>query len=112
MENDFTEKRSEQRTITDQFYSVEFSISDVPSLYQFKIWNISSKGICLLVKEGSDILKSIKVGDIVNMRYYTAEASKPTEYLKTEIKHITKDDEGRFKGHYLIGISILEDQYS
>ena len=47
---------------------------------------------------------------MVNMRYYTAEASKPTEYLKTEIKHITKDDEGRFKGHYLIGISIMEDQ--
>jgi hypothetical protein len=112
MENGFTEKRSEHRTITDQFYSVEFSISDVPSLYQFKIWNLSSKGICLLVKEGSDILKNIKVGDIVNMRYYTAEASKPTEYLKTEIKHITKDDEGRFKGHYLIGISIQEDQDS
>jgi hypothetical protein len=112
MEKDFTEKRSEHRTIADQFYSVEFSISDVPSLYQFKIWNISSKGICLLVKDGSEILKNIKVGDIVNMRYYTAEASKPTEYLKTEIKHITKDDVGRFKGHYLIGISILEDQYS
>jgi hypothetical protein len=30
--------------------------------------------------------------------------------LKTEIKHITKDDEGRFRGLYLVGLSILEGQ--
>ena len=105
------DRRSEPRTIMDQYYSVEFAIGDeTPSLYQFKIWNMSPIGMCLLVKEGSDILKSLKVGDIVDMKYYTVEVSKPTNYMKTEIKHITKDDKGRFKGHYLIGISILEDQ--
>jgi len=60
-----------------------------------------------LVKEGSEILEKIKVGDVVEMRYYTAEASKPAEYFETEIKHITKDDKGRFKGHYLVGISLM-----
>jgi hypothetical protein len=109
MPSNTTERRSEPRTIMDQFYSVEFSISDIPSLYQFKIWDISTKGMCLLVKEGSEILEKIKVGDVVEMRYYTAEASKPTEYLETEIKHITKDDKGRFKGHYLVGISLLRN---
>jgi len=52
-------------------------------------------------------LEKIKVGDVVEMRYYTAEASKPAEYFETEIKHITKDDKGRFKGHYLVGISLM-----
>ena len=112
MVNNLEDRRSEPRAIKDQFYSVEFSIGNTPSLYQFKIWDMSSRGMCLLVKEGSDILESLKVGDIVDMKYYAAEASKPTDYLKTEIKHMTKDDKGRFKGHYLIGISILEDQYS
>jgi len=110
MTTKITERRSEPRTIMDQFYSVEFSIADIPSLYQFKIWDMSSRGMCLLVKEGSEILERIKVGDIVDMRYYTIEAAKPTEYKKTEIIHITKDTEGRFKGHYLVGISILESQ--
>jgi hypothetical protein len=109
MTTEIIEKRSEPRTIIDKFYSVEFSVDDVPSLFQFKIWDLSSRGICLLVKEGSEILNKIKVGDIVDMRYYEIEATKPTEYKKTEIRHITKDTEGRFKGHYLIGISILDN---
>lgn len=62
------------------------------------------------MKKGSAILEHIQVGDILNMKYYTTDSSKPTEYQKTEIKHITKDDQGRFKGHYLIGISVLEEQ--
>ena len=110
MTSDTVDRRSESRAIMDQFYSVEFSIDDIPSLYQFKIWDLSSKGMCLLVKEGSEILEKIKVGDVVEMRYYTAEASKPTEYLETEIKHITEDKKGRFKGHYLVGISLMEKQ--
>jgi hypothetical protein len=28
------------------------------------------------------------------------------ENLRTRIKHITMNDSGRFKGHYLVGLSI------
>ena len=106
------ERRSEPRSIIDQYYSVEFSLSGCSFVYQFKIWNISSKGICVLVKEDSDLLNHVKVGDILNLKYYTTDSSKPIEFLNTEIKHITKDEQGRFKGVYLVGLAILENQDS
>ena len=106
------ERRSEPRSIIDQYYSVEFSLSGCSFVYQFKIWNISSKGICVLVKDNSDLLNHVKVGDILNLKYYTTDSSKPIEFLNTEIKHITKDEQGRFKGVYLVGLAILENQDS
>ena len=106
------ERRSEPRSIIDQYYSVEFSLSGCSFVYQFRIWNISSKGICVLVKEDSDLLNHVKVGDILNLKYYPADSSQPGELLETEIKHITKDEQGRFKGVYLVRLSILENQDS
>jgi len=108
MEKDFIEKRSEPRSIIDKYYSVEFSISNSAYIYQFKIWDISKKGVCVLVKEDSDLLNHLKVGDILNLKYYSTDSSQPIEYLKTKIRHITKDEEGRFKGLCLVGLSILE----
>ncbi len=108
MSTDFEEKRSEPRTVIDQYYSVDFSIGSGSNVYQFKIWDLSSKGVGLLIKEASSVLDHLKVGDIVNMKYYKADSSTPGEYLKTQIIHISKDEEGRFKGHYLVGISILD----
>ena len=110
MINGFTEKRSEPRTTVDEYNSVEFSIKDTLYVYQFKLWNISSKGICVVVKEDSDIIKYLKVGEIMDLRYHKSDSSKQSEYLKTEIMHITKEDRERFKGHYLVGLSISENQ--
>jgi hypothetical protein len=104
------EKRSEPRSIIDTYYSVEFLLSDCSFVYQYKIWNISAKGICVLVKEDSDLLNYVKVGDVLNLRYYPSDSSRPIELLRTEIKHITKDEQMRFKGVYLVGLSILENQ--
>ena len=112
MPEDFTERRSEPRPIVDKYYIVEFSLWDMAFVYQFKIWDISSKGLSVLVKEGSDLLKHLKVGQVLRLKYYTTDSSKPTQYLKTEIKHITKDKRTRFKGHYLVGLLILEHQNS
>ena len=101
------EKRSEPRKIVDKYYSVELLIGDDSFVYQFKIWNISTKGICLVMRQDSEVLKHLNVGDIVNMKYYTTDSKKPGKYLKTQIRHITKD-EGRFKGHCLVGLLVLE----
>ena len=110
MAENLHERRSEPRSIIDRFYSVEFSLGGCSFVYQFRIWNISTKGICVLVKEDSDLLNHVKVGDVVNLRYCPADSSRPSELLKTEIKHITRDEQGRFKGVYLVGLSILENQ--
>jgi len=109
MASDFMEKRAKARTIVNEYYSVDLSVENESFLYQFKIWDLSSKGMCLLIKEGSAAMKYLNVGDEIKMKYYKADATSPGRYLKTEIRHITKCEEGQFKGHHLVGIKILED---
>jgi len=109
MTNNFAEGSAEPRTIIDQFYSVEFSVTGSAFVYQFKIWDISPKGICVLVKEDSGLLNRLKVGDRLNLKYYTTDSSRPIEYLETEIRDIARDEKGRFRGLYLVGLSILEN---
>ena len=110
--SDPIERRSESRTELDQYFSVEFSAPGATYAYQFRTWNLSSKGICIAVKNDSDLLKHLSVGDVLNMKYYPTDSSGQTVYLKTQIKHITKDEQGRFKGHTLVGLLILERQTS
>ena len=111
MDKDLIENRSAPRSLVDQYYSIEFSLECLEYTYQFKIWNISSKGLCVVVKEDSEILKHLKVGDVLKIKYYQTNASQPAEFLTTEIRHITPDEEGRFKGHYLVGFLILDGHH-
>jgi hypothetical protein len=104
------ERRSEPRKITDLYYSVEFLLKELNTVYQFKIWDISASGMCVLVKEGSAVLEHLNVGDIVVMTYYPAEKRTPVTQFRTEIRHISQDKQGRFKGHYLVGLAIIEGQ--
>lgn len=101
-------RRSEPRTIVDLYYSVEFSVEGLDLIYQFIIYDISEKGICILVKEGSPVLDRLHVGDIFIMKYYPIKLMGPAEHLKTEIKHITKEKTGRYRNHYLVGLSVQE----
>ena len=41
------------------------------------------------------------------MKYYDPGPVSEPEYRTTAIRHITKSEDGRFKGHYLIGLEIL-----
>lgn len=102
------ERRSERRSIDARYSSVEFSTTDLNFLYQFKIRDTSASGMSILVKEDSDVLKHVAVGDILDMKYYLEDSTDVPVHLKTEIKHITKDVPKRFEGHYLIGLSIHE----
>ncbi|MDJ0784157.1 MAG: PilZ domain-containing protein [Desulfosarcinaceae bacterium] len=100
------ERRAEARSPADRYYSVQFTVAGLKPQYQFKTWNISQKGLCILVKEDSAILDHLKAGDILEMTYYASEPRGTLENLRTRIKHITMNDTGRFKGHYLVGLSI------
>ena len=102
------DRRVEERRPPDKYYSVQFSPEDLACIYQFKIWNISSFGLCIMVSEDSDALKHISVGDVIDMKYYVSEKPGTTEDFKTEVRHITRQEEGRFKGHYFVGLMILE----
>jgi len=99
------ERRAERRAIDGRYYSVQFTTEGLDSFYQFKLWNISPKGMCILVKEESEVLKHLKVGDAIEMIYYLTDSLGAFEKIKTQIKHITKNEDGRFEGHYLVGLA-------
>jgi len=101
------EKRSEPRKILDQYYSVEFSISSTLPVHQFKVRDVSPSGIGILLNESSAVLNHLEVGNVLEMKYNPSNSSDLPEYLKTEIRHITKIEQGQFKGHYLVGMLIL-----
>ncbi len=103
----FSERRSEQRHPAEVYHSVQMTVPGLPNLYMFKIWNISSKGMCVLVKHDSAILKHLKVGDELKMTYFTQGPAATAETLETRIEHITQNQTGRFAGHYLVGLSII-----
>lgn len=102
-------ERSYSALTLDKFHSVEFCVNGIEFSYQFRIWNIVPKSMCVLIREDSDILDRINVGDVLTMKYYGADSMGSPQYLETEIKHVTKDDNGRFRGHYLVGLAILSN---
>ena len=93
----------------DQYHSVEVELAGMSFPYQFKIWSVASRSMCFLIKEDSDILPRLRAGDILEMKYYSPSSAYTSEPRKTVIREITKDDQGPFKGHYLVGLEILEE---
>jgi hypothetical protein len=79
-------------------------------IYLFKLKDVSANGACFMIKEGSAILKHLKVGQILNMRFNMEDETEPVEIFKSEIKYITKALEKPYTGHYLVGIMIREKQ--
>jgi len=104
------ERRSEDRRIVNKYYTVEFLVNDIKLEYRFKIWDISSNGISLLVDEDSDLLNYLKVGDILYLRYRTGNSLKPVDYLKTSIRHISQEAVEQINGCCLVGLAILQDR--
>ncbi len=92
------------------FHSVELSIDGLEFSYQFKIWDINSNAMNIIIKEDSEIINRLKPGNRFNSKYYSDDGSYPMVELNTEISHITKAEEGKFKGHYIVGLIIEQNQ--
>ena len=112
MQNDFPkniaiDKRSEPRRVKLRNYRIEIKFVGEP-IYQFRVINVSTKGAGLLVKDDSAFLKMIEISQIVEVDFISPEGTEPSGLYKTEIKHITKLDKQEYKGHRLVGISILK----
>ena len=94
---------------SDRFYSVEFRVEKAEFMYQFKIWKLPAAPDFVLVKEGSDIINWIHPGDILSMTYYSDDRAKPKQQLPTQILNICRQDVGRFRGHYMVTLGIVEN---
>ncbi len=101
-------KPQQGKRMPERYCSAEFLIDGLELPYQFRIQNISTACLCVLVKETSEIVSRLRVGETLNVKYHSASSTFPKGYQKTTIRHITKNDQGRLKGHYLVGLEILE----
>ena len=92
----------------DQFYCVEIPVRD-KLIYQFKIWQIESMFMSILVKENSKFLSMVDINSKFNMKYYSEDFFYPYQELYTEIRDINLQEQGRLKGHYLVSLEIIEE---
>lgn len=107
--DDLAECRNEAKTILDEFYSVQFFLSDKEILYQFKLRNISSNGPCILVKKDSPVFTELQVGDILDMEYSKPESLGASELFKTQIT--SKKSHNRYTGHSIVELTIIDNRY-
>ena len=101
------ERSSEKKKSLDRFYHVEIDLGSPLPIYQFKVRNISGNIGCVLVKEESSILKKLKTGQKLKMKYWLGENLGATKIWNVQIMHITKQIHGSLKGHFVVGFSIL-----
>jgi hypothetical protein len=90
-----------------KYYSVEFSVSGSHFVRQFKIRKLPASSIGVLIGKNSEIIDLLKVGDIITMKYYPENVFLPADLMDTEIRSITKENQGPFNGHYLVGLGPL-----
>ena len=100
-------KQVDPEILKDQFHSVEFPVNGHEYNYRCRLRKNGCESLFVLVKENSSILNGLMVGNILKMKYYRTDAANPPESFDTEIKYIAKNDSGKFKGHYLMGLDIL-----
>lgn len=62
----------------------------------------------VLVKDNSGVLKLLKVGDLPDVNHYSSESAYPSERQKSAARHITWSGRERLRGHYLIGLEMME----
>ena len=103
----FKERRAKHRRTQLRNYRVEIKLTHAP-IYQFRVQDVSTDGAGILIKEDSKFLNMIEVGQIVDAEFISPSGTDPSGSYRAEIRHITKPNKEKHKGHYLVGLSILE----
>ena len=102
------EKNEVSNSSEKKYSSVEFCLENLVSIYQFKIWESTDPGINILVNQNSMILKYLEVGNTYDIKCYPFDSPGYPVAMRTKIKHIKKDCNGRIKGHFLVGLAVNE----
>ena len=101
------DKRSEPRSAKLRNYRIEIKFVGMP-VYQFKVRDVSSKGAGVIVRDDSEFLAMIEVGQVLEVNFISPRGSNPSGFYKAKVRQISILERGRYKGHRLVGISILE----
>ena len=103
------ERRTEPRAARLSNHRVEFKFPGVP-VYQLKVRDISDKGAGVVVKADSNFVAMIAVGQELTMKLLSPlESKSPVGHYRSRIEHISELESGRFKGHLVVGISLLKE---
>jgi hypothetical protein len=105
---DKIDSRSEERTECQKKASVEFMPGNIKIPYHFKLKDLSSKGLGIIVRKDSKVLEQIKPGDILDMLYHPDEATATPMAQRTQIRHISEPEPGKHENHMLVGLMILD----
>ncbi len=104
------EQRRESRKLVVENSSVEFRPENAEIAYHFKLRDYSSKGLGILVKEDSNVLDLLNVGDVLEMKYYQGDERPMPVSIRTRVEHISPPDKGKCIGHMIVGIYILDKE--
>jgi hypothetical protein len=91
----------------EHFHSVEFVLQSPHPIYQFKLWRSEYNQVFLLVKDNSNLLRHLKVGNILPMKYHCETSAFETEVCDTQIEKIVNEENGRFRGHHRVELAIV-----
>lgn len=102
-----SDRRTEPRIDQLPHGTAVVRVSGIP-IYVFKLKDVSENGTCFVVKEDSNLLRNIQVGQEIDIQIsLTEDSSMATIFQRSKIIYISKPEEGRFTGHLLIGVRIL-----
>ena len=92
----------------DSHLRAEIKISRDGLGYQFRLREINDNQGCFFISENSSILKILDTDSILDMKYWTADKTRTVKYVTAKINGIAKQSHEPFKGHYKVGLSILQ----
>jgi hypothetical protein len=101
------DRRFDPRATKLSDHRAEFRFPGVP-IYQLKVRDLSTKGAGIVSRADSKFLNMIRIGQELDVKLISlAEATGPTGDYRSRIEHISELKEGRFRGHMVVGLSIL-----
>ncbi len=91
----------------NQYQSVEFSIDGIDDrCRRSRIWHIHPYSNVILIRKDSNIVPHLQVGARLKTKYYFPGMAYPKSARETTIKEISREEQGRFKGHLLVGLEL------
>ena len=98
------EKRREARATELPNQRAEFKLTYVP-VYQLKVRDLSINGAGIVVRVDSNVVKMIQVGQELDVKMIPGTGL--SGYQRSRVAHVTELKEGRYRGHMVVGLSIL-----
>jgi hypothetical protein len=100
------------RDLVENYHCVEMKPVKGLPIYQFKLFPMADNcDACLFVKPDSEIIRYLAADTVIDMKYLPKKFGSRFGLYSTQIKSVSKEKSGPFKGLYRIGISIENEHY-